>query len=397
MVRSAAKKERYAELDALRGFALFGILLANLYSFIGYNTYSPNEIVLLPNSDRTVLFFIDWFVEGKFYSIFSMLFGMGFALQSMRMNDNKGIFVNYWLRRMQFLLLIGLTHLLFIWNGDILTLYSLMGFLLVFFLNVSQPALLNISIMLLSFPLLMHVIVTIMQDSTFWTLLSDASNNWQQSLGYGELSLLEMRTSDNFSEVFYINILKAIERPMGYFMTGRPAGVLGMFVLGIYLMKSWKHNEDKAFLVKWRLFFVSGLLLSLGYAWTKLVSGTPYALDRFGMLQAFIYHTSAPIFAVGLVGGFFYIWANKNVQRVMKFFLPLGRMALTNYIIQTSLSVTLFFGYGFALMREIPFSYIPFIAFSILMAQWLFSKYWLSRFAQGPLELPWRKYAYRNS
>ncbi len=70
--------ERLQVVDALRGFALFGILLANLYSFMGYNTYTPAKVMDLSMGDRGVLFFIDWFVEGKFYSIFSILFGVGF-------------------------------------------------------------------------------------------------------------------------------------------------------------------------------------------------------------------------------------------------------------------------------------------------------------------------------
>ena len=68
-IKPTAGTERLEVVDALRGFALFGILAANLYSFIGYNTYSPVEIVALPVADKAMLFFIDWFIEGKFYSI----------------------------------------------------------------------------------------------------------------------------------------------------------------------------------------------------------------------------------------------------------------------------------------------------------------------------------------
>ncbi len=74
----------------------------------------------------------------------------------------------------------------------------------------------------------------------------------------------------------------------------------------------------------------------------------------------------------------------------------LGRMALTNYVFQNVIAVFFFFGYGLALMREIPFLYTPLIALAILTAQWAFGRAWLGRFAQGPLEFAWRRLTYRR-
>ena len=140
-IKPTTGSERLQVLDALRGFALFGILLANLYSFMGYNTYSPEEIVLLPIFDRAVLFFIDWFVEGKFYGIFSILFGVGFALQAERFRAADVNFSTFWFRRMIVLCCIGLLHMYLVWNGDILTLYSILGMLLPMFLTLSNRTL----------------------------------------------------------------------------------------------------------------------------------------------------------------------------------------------------------------------------------------------------------------
>lgn len=98
-IKPTTGSERLLALDALRGFALFGILVVNLYSFLGYNTYSPDEIVRLPVGDRTVLFFIDWFVEGKFYGIFSILFGVGFARQAERFPNSDGLLPQHSLAR----------------------------------------------------------------------------------------------------------------------------------------------------------------------------------------------------------------------------------------------------------------------------------------------------------
>ncbi|MEM6724804.1 MAG: DUF418 domain-containing protein, partial [Bacteroidota bacterium] len=100
--------ERLEVIDALRGFALFGILFANLYSFIGYNTLRPAEIIALPIADKSVLFFINWFVEGKFYSTFSILFGVGFALQAQRFRAVNESFAAFWYQRMLVLCGFGL-------------------------------------------------------------------------------------------------------------------------------------------------------------------------------------------------------------------------------------------------------------------------------------------------
>ncbi len=160
--------ERLQVLDTLRGFALFGILLANLVSFMGYNTYSAEEIVALPVSDRAVLFSIDWFVEGKFYGIFSILFGVGFVLQAQRFRVADVNFSAFWLRRMAILCCIGLLHMYLVWNGDILTLYGVLGMLLPLFLNLSNRALLRWIVALLSIPLLIHVLLYLTQEASFW-------------------------------------------------------------------------------------------------------------------------------------------------------------------------------------------------------------------------------------
>ena len=398
MLKPVNHNERYAELDALRRFALFGILLANLCSFFGYSTLSPIEIVHLPDADRAILFMIDWIVEGKFYSIFSMLFGMGFALQSMKIEDNMEDFSCFWFRRMKLLLCFGILHMLLIWHGDILTLYSLMGMVLIFFVNFSHRALLISAITLLLLPLVMHIIVTITQDSSFWMIASEASRSFKENLGYGDLSLLEMRTSENPLEVFFINIIKATGRPMSYLQTGRIPQVLGMFLLGVYFIKSWRLKKygSSALIKNWRIFFSIGVVFSFGYAWTKLHIGTPYALDAFGMIQALIYHISAPCFALGIVGAFFHLWQNDKTQKPLTLFVPLGKMALSNYIMQNTIGMLIFFGYGLALMGQVPFVFVPIFAVFILLIQWLFCSFWLARFEQGPLEYIWRKYAYRN-
>ncbi len=398
-IKPTAGSERLIAIDALRGFALFGILLANLYSFIGYNTYTVDEIVSLPLLDKAVLFFIDWFVEGKFYGIFSMLFGVGFALQAERFKTKKANFTTYWFRRMVVLCSFGLLHMYCIWNGDILTLYSLLGMLLPLFLKHSSKALLRWIIVLLILPLLMHTVLYFTPEAPFWGSLNRISMNLKAQWGFGDLTLLEMRTSDDALEVFSVNVLYAIPRAMSYLMFGRYFHVMGLFLIGLLLARHWLpkiRSKDISVprIVIW--FGIIGLVTHFGYALMKASFGWPSGFSGEGFILGVVYHVGATAFALVICMLFIHLWASGRAKSLFQNLAILGRMALSNYIFQNVTAILLFFGYGFGLMREVPFSSLPFFAFGILTVQWLFSKIWLGRYQRGPLEFIWRRLTYRS-
>ena len=396
VLQPTTRNERFEVLDALRGFALFGILLANLVSFFGYSTLTSEEIVALPISDRGVLFFIDWFVEGKFYGLFSILFGVGFGLQAVRMGQAPNDFRAYWYRRMFVLLAFGLVHMVCIWNGDILTLYALLGMLLPLFMNLSDRALIRWIVCLLAAPLVVYAVTYVTSESSLWGVLSRFSAELKAELGYGGRSQLEMRTSDSMREVFTVNVLNVIPRPMSYFVSGRYPQVLGLFLCGMYIAR---HLPA---VVKGRVSlngaaiaaFVTGLLCAFAYAWIKGTTGTYYALTPVGAVQAAVYHIGAPLLSLGIAWAFVTAWSKASASGVFVHLATLGRMALTNYLFQTSVSVALFFGYGLGLMAKLPFSFLPLFAFGILFCQWLLSHSWLQRHRQGPLESIWKRLAY---
>lgn len=147
--------ERSVVLDVLRGLALLGIALANFPEFSLYSFLPPEAAEALPTAgfDRVVRYLQYLFVDGKFYTIFSLLFGVGFSiiLANAARRGVDGFRIFY--RRMAVLLLIGLLHLMFLWSGDILVLYALLGMLLPLFRNVSNRGLLIWAFGLLSLPL----------------------------------------------------------------------------------------------------------------------------------------------------------------------------------------------------------------------------------------------------
>ena len=146
--------ERAHILDALRGFALLGIALANFPEFALWTFLSPQEQAVLPMSDADsgIRFLLYLLVDGKFYTIFSLLFGVGFSLILVR--HSRMLF----LRRMLILAAIGTAHLMLLWSGDILLLYALCGMLLVCFTPLSDKWLLRIAVALLLLPVCLDAI-----------------------------------------------------------------------------------------------------------------------------------------------------------------------------------------------------------------------------------------------
>src|SRR5580698_6781571 len=135
--------ERILYIDILRGMALFGILAANMRGFNAPADVYGNIAVLFHGSaDRIAQAFIDIFIQGKFVTLFSFLFGLGFAVQLTRAEARGAKFMSFYPRRLAALALFGLIHGLLIWWGDILLTYALAGTMLLFFRNRSQKTVL---------------------------------------------------------------------------------------------------------------------------------------------------------------------------------------------------------------------------------------------------------------
>ena len=124
------------------------------------------------------------------------------------------------------------------------------------------------------------------------------------------------------------------------------------------------------------------------------ISGWLIAATALGWFQGLVYHVGAICLGLGIAGAFVRLWSSEAWCRRLSHFAVLGRMALTNYILQNVLAVALFFGYGLALMGTLPFALVPVVALVILSGQWWFSRAWLARHAQGPLEHFWRRVSY---
>ena len=132
--------QRFDIIDILRGCAIFGILLVNMEYFSNsFYAMVIGEVEINSTLDQLARWIIAFFGEGKFYSTFSFLFGLGMALQLARAEEKGQRFVPFYLRRMFVLLLIGLVHAYMFWVGDILIMYSVLGTILLIFFRNRKP------------------------------------------------------------------------------------------------------------------------------------------------------------------------------------------------------------------------------------------------------------------
>src|SRR6478735_8532483 len=152
--------ERIDVVDVLRGLAILGILIGNMQWFSGYGMVPESlQAESFTPFSKAVQFLVHFFIEGKFYSIFSFLFGFGFALQIARAEDRGDTNASLFKRRLVWLLVIGLLHAYLLWAGDILSIYALMGWVLILFRKQSNESLLKWAVVLMVIPVITYAIL----------------------------------------------------------------------------------------------------------------------------------------------------------------------------------------------------------------------------------------------
>src|SRR5688572_12687773 len=231
-------QQRIWLMDALRGFAILGIFIANLKGFTFYDPQANNSGKYFTSFDGKLDFLETMFVEGKFYSIFSFLFGWGIALQLARTKSNSAKPLSFVVRRLLIMALLGLAHLILIWIGDIVLFYSLVGFVLLLMRNWPTKTLFITAIILLLSPILLYWLkikypwanapAKFLVDEAL--RLDKHVNNIQSNEDFFN----RIHNLDVWSNI-KLNLIGAFFRYNDLFFQSRISKVLGMFILG-YLM-----------------------------------------------------------------------------------------------------------------------------------------------------------------
>lgn len=395
--------ERAAVLDVLRGLALFGILVANLHAMSLWGATGALDPRTLPTAalDPAADFLQVALVEGKFYSIFSLLFGIGFAIQLQRAAE-RGDGTGRYVRRLLVLLGVGVAHLLFVYTGDILALYALVGLLLVPLRRLSDRAVLLVAAALLLVPVARYAL--------YWRGgIGVADPLWALADGYAasqvpeRLSRYEVWASGDWRLFFLERRVGALFRAADLVEQMRPAKVLSMFLVGLWVGRRRLYARlDEARPLLRRVAFVglgAGLPANVLMAWLDardvMYGGPPdFAGSALGLVQTLTYAVGVAPLALGYAALAGLAWTHPARRRMLGWLAPAGRMALTNYLLQSLVMIGLFFGAGLGLAGRLGPTILWGIALAVVALQSAASAAWLARFRFGPAEWLWRVLTY---
>lgn len=354
-------RERWPWLDALRGLALAGISLVNLTWFSGYAVQEPSARQALSTAvfDPAVRAVIHVLVDAKLYSLFALLFGVGYELLHSRLG------IRGWYRRMAVLLILGALHASLLWFGDILGLYAVVGMLLPLSRRLSSRGVLVVAIACLTAPVTQHVMTSSVTDSA--------------AAGLGPSGMLGAFGEGNVSQVWVANAAFLEMRWILALEEGRLFKLAGMFLLGAYAVRRGVVARPRAFRPWLRRAAVLGLAV-----------GLPLEVVRAGLGPG----TTPEVVAAALgVPALAVAYAAMLTLRPWLWFAPAGRMSLTHYLLQSVFGIAIFYGCGLGLWGRVGPVFIVLLVVVQAWVQRQISRWWLRRFGGGPVEALWRRLA----
>ena len=393
--RPVSASRRIVVLDALRGFALMGIALANFPEFSLWSFLSDAEQGALPTAaaDGTVRYLQYLLVDGKFYTIFSVLFGIGFSIIISHALERGADGLRVFRRRMLLLLLIGLLHLVFIWSGDILALYAALGLLLPLFRNRSERQLLAWAFGWLLLPVLVAAWRSLSGlDPSEWLYQQAWAVAGSQGISEENYAVW-LRDAQCYADVFRFLLHGAVERMWEFVSWQRYFKVLGLFLVGYYIGKSRLHlhlDARRPLLVRIAgAGLLAGLPLSALYAF-DCVGGHPWG----PVVHELLYALSVYPLGFAYMALFCLAFLRFSSWRGWRILACPGRMALTCYIGQSLAGIVLFYGIGFGLGTGVGLWPTELIALAVFAFEIMVSWLWLRFFNFGPLEWIWRMLTY---
>ncbi len=384
--------ERITVIDTLRGAALFGILVANMRGFNApLLAYMNPQLMWTWLPDRVAQGFVDWMVQGKFITTFAALFGVGFAIQLERATA-RGQTMRFYARRLLALLAIGLAHSFLLWWGDILVSYAICGFFLLFFRHRSQKTILVWAHILYWFILALFAWITIALHLGWMPPFPepDSAKEIARAItAYGQGTV---------RDVFAIRAhewMEAFAGPYLIFLTR----IVGIFLFGVYIWRQGYLRDPSAHLEWWRRAQRIGLPIGIAGNFVVVALQWIYEPDpnRPGLLiwaMFAIQSFAIPALSLGYAATIVLLWQNAVWQRRLLPFSYVGRMALTNYLLQSLICTTIFYSYGLGLYGKVGPLLDLGLALVIYSLQIPFSRWWLSTHAYGPMEWVWRVMTY---
>lgn len=376
-------EERHHLIDALRGFALACVLLANLGYLSLYTLTTESARAAMPTAgfDAVVFTLMEWLVNAKAITLFSLLFGLGFAMQLERAQA-RGADLGRFVHRLFWLMVMGVLHSYFLWWGDILMVYALVGLALVLFRRAPDGVL-----------LWGGLFIALILPTLLAPWLGGALPGLPSRDEINAEALQAFRGGD-WGRVFTMNVEMVN-------WTRLSGGILICFVLGRFLLGYWAgrrrlFQQPQAHVALFKKLFWGGLLIAAaGTAFQAAKTHLGWGAEITPRwVNGFLFRLDSLALGVAYAAGFTLLFLRPGGARMLRVLAPVGRMALTHYLCQSVLGIALFYGIGLGLGPSTGTIGWLLAWAGIFGAQVLFSHWWLARFRYGPFEWVWRSLTY---
>lgn len=389
---SIAESERVGSLDLLRGIAVLGILAMNIqaFSMILVSAFNPSAYGDLTGLNKLVWLFTYVFIEQKFYTIFTILFGAGILLMKKRALDAGRPARDLHYRRMTWLLLFGFVHAYLIWSGDILAGYAFTGMLIYWFAGKSTRLLITLAVVCMALPFALQIGVFMAMPPE---QLEEFKQFWQPNQFAVELETNAYLGS--WLDQMGPRITQAVQLQMQAVFFGGALRLGAPMFLGMALFQSRVLSAERSDAFYWKGLvagFGIGFTLVIIAAFRRLAAGFVFETE----FNNFINYWGAPFVAFGYICAVMLIYKNLKRGVIGRSLMAVGRMAFTNYILQSLICTFIFYGHGLGLFGQVPRTAQALVVIGVWIFLMIISPWWLKYYRYGPLEWLWRSLAYRS-
>lgn len=392
--------DRIDALDILRGFALFGVLLVNLEFWFRTTQYryhlSRFPYPSLP--DRIVDAILPVFFEVRFLSLFSFLFGAGLAIQLERAERSQARPFRLLARRFGVLLGIGAAHIFLIWSGDILHVYAVVGLFVLPLLRRKPKTLAIVAACIIALPAVGNLVVRLVQLA-----LGRGAVQARDTAALAETRALIEENVRVFGQGSWLEIARARLDDYVQFAPPLALVMIQAFVMALLGVVAWKRGvfvrpADHRPLLRRTL--AVGLIFGIGFSIARV------ALEELDLPEVplWIWRSTEGFFPAAMIastlayGALILLALERERSRaILAHLAPVGRMALSNYLLQSVICSLLFYSFGLGLYDKLGPAAGALLTVAIFTAQIGLSRAWFTRFQFGPVEWLWRSLTYGRS
>ncbi len=386
------ENERVVSIDVLRGFAVLGILPMNIQAFSMIRAAYSNPTITgdFGGANFWIWFFCHLLADQKFLTIFSMLFGAGILLMANRVEDSGKNSTALHYRRMGWLILIGLAHSYLLWSGDVLFPYGLCGLLVYFCRKLRPRTLLWLSLLMIA------IGSASLMAYGFWPpMQAEIAKEWAwMPRPVSPAAEIAAYRGTWFAQMT-ARVQTSIQAETFSFVILTFWQVTGLMLAGMAFLKlGLLHAKCPS----WMYWTMIGAAVGIGIPIT--LYGVHYSLNSdWDSIYFFVIGTQFNLWAsllvsLGWLGAVMLASRTAILLPLTRRLAAVGRMALTNYLMQTIICTTIFYGHGFGLFGKVD----RVDQFAIVVDVWLLqltvSLVWLERYSFGPMEWLWRCLTY---